>query len=57
MLSDFILTLSLDHHTQYVDHLIALNQSFAEVQHDSKFPERENRQRLDQVVCYHFADE
>jgi hypothetical protein len=45
---------------QYDDHLISfffLDQSAAEIQHDSKFAEREDRQRLDQIVCYHFADE
>jgi hypothetical protein len=37
--------------------IILLDQSAAEIQHDSKFVEREGRQRLDQAVCYHFAGE
>ncbi len=48
---------------QYNDHLIvillisfSLDQSAAEIKHDPKFAEREDRQRFDQFVCYHFAD-
>jgi hypothetical protein len=37
--------------------LSLLDQSAAEIQHDTKFAERENRQRFDQIVCYHLTDE
>ncbi len=64
MILHLCLTLSLDHHTLSMliilltDRLInPLDQSFAEIQHDSEFLEREDRQRLDQIVCYHFVDE
>jgi hypothetical protein len=64
MILHLCLTLLFDHYILSMliilltDRLInSLNQSFAEIQHDSKSAERESRQRLDQVVCYHFADE